>query len=151
MAKPGELDWSELLQKSDDYTHEPTALWAADQYGGGKHGVDPLNKAKPVNAPGEIPKEPSNEEISEYILKGTQAPGVRQATDEELFGHLVVTEEQFKKAEEDWNNTLNNFYKAAQAPVVPEDKQDSEWGDGSSFNSALTEEERLKRNMYTGS
>lgn len=149
--KIGDLNWDELKKSDDDYTHEPTALWAADTCGGGKQGVDPLNKSKPVNVPGEIPKKPSNEEIAEFILKGKDVNGgspLGQPTDEQLFGHLVTTEEQLQKAEEDWDNKLNNFYKAAQSPIVPKEEEKLEWGDGASFNESLTEEERLKRNMF---
>ena len=144
MAKFGELDWSNL-KKTDDYEHEPTALWAADKHGGGKEGVDPLNKSKPILAKGEIPKGQSNEEIAEYILRGTPS----QPTDEEMFGHLVVTEEMAKKAEWEWENKQNNLIKALNEPVIPEEKQQIEWGDGCSFNDSLTEAERIKRNMFT--
>lgn len=152
MPKAGELDWSDLHKSKDDYIHEPTALWAADMYGGGKHGVDPLNKAKPVNAPGEVPRKPTDDEIAEFILKGRDIKGnlpLGQPTDEEMFGHLVVTEEQLQKAEHDWENKLNDFYKAAQEPIVPSEEQKLSWGEGSSFNDTLTEEERLRRNMFT--
>ena len=148
--KFGELDWSELYKSNDEeYSHEPTALWAADQHSGGKLGVDPLNKAKPVNAPGEIPRKPSNEEIASYILKGLDSEHVGQWKDENHLHKEVVTQEQAEQLQSDWENALDNFYKAAQAPVVPQDEQKLEWGDGGSFNDTLTEEERLKRNMYT--
>ena len=69
--KFGELNWDEL-KKSDEeeYIHEPTALWAADMYGGGKQGVDPLNKSEKLLKDGEVPKSQSDEEIAEYILRG---------------------------------------------------------------------------------
>lgn len=70
-----------------------------------------------------------------------------QATDEELFGHLVVSEEQLKKAEAEYENKLNKWYAEANKNV---DNKDIEWGQGKSFNSTLTEEERLKRNMHLG-
>lgn len=144
MAKAGELDWSEELQKTDNYKHTPTALWAADQHGGGKQGVDPLNKAEKRIKDGEVPYRPTNKEISDAILHGIQ----RQPTDEEMFGHLVVTEEQVAKAKADWDNPLQGFYYAAMKPVIPEEEQELEWGSGKSFNSMLSDEERVKRNMY---
>ena len=70
-----------------------------------------------------------------------------QATDQELFGGLVVTEEQIKKAEEEYENKLNKWYTEANKNV---DNKDVEWGEGKSFNSTLTEEERLRRNMHLG-
>lgn len=144
MPKFGELNWDEL-KKSDDYEHEPTALWAADKHGGGKQGVDPLNKSKPVLAKGEIPRKPTNEEIASYILKGAS----NQWKDEEHLHKEIVSEEQAEQLQKDWNNSIDNFYKAAQSPVVPEDKQSEEWGEGASFNDSLTEEERIRRNMFT--
>lgn len=144
MAKPGELNWDELLEKKEDYTHEPSALWAADQYGGGKYGVDPLNKSEKLLKPGEVPKGQSNEEIAEYILRG--AP--KQPTDEELFGHLVVTEEMAKAAQDQWENGMNKTINDLNQPVVKPEDQQLEWGDGTSFNDTLSEQERLKRNMH---
>ena len=66
-----------------------------------------------------------------------------------MFGHLVVTEEMAKKAEDDWQNKQGNLIKALHEPIIPKEEQQQEWGDGASFNDTLTEEERLKRNMHT--
>ena len=146
MAKAGELDWGEELEKSDNYVHTPTALWAADQHGGGKLGVDPLNKAEKRIKEGEEPYRPTDEEIAAAIMHGAQ----RQPTDEEMFGHLVVSEEQVAKAKDEWDNTLQGFYDAARKPVLKKSEDDVDWGSGKSFNSTLSDEERLKRNMHTG-
>lgn len=81
----------------------------------------------------------------EQLKKSTRVK--LQATDEELFGHLVRTEEQIKKAEAEYQDKLNKWYLAANRPV---DNKQVDWGDGKSFNSTLTEEERLKRNMHLG-
>ena len=142
MAKLGELNWDNLEKTNDNYEHKPTALWSAKP----GCGVDPLNKAKPINAPGEVPAKPSNEEVASYVLKGAN----NQWKDSEHLHKEIVSQEQAEQLQKDWQNSLNNFYKAAQAPTVPEVKQELEWGDGKSFNESLTEEERLKRNMYTG-
>ena len=140
---PGTLDWSEELSKSDDdYQHIPTALWAADQHGGGKVGVDPLNKAEKLIKNGEKPESLTDAQISEYIMRN--AP--KQPTDEEMFGHLVVTEEMAKKVQDDWDNSMN---KSLTHPKIG-DKEEVEWGTGESFNDSLSDKERLKRNMYTG-
>lgn len=143
-------NWDDLYRSNDiSYTHTPTALWAAQTYAPNE-GVDPLiGDAEPINKSGEIPRKPTDEEIAEFILRGTNSKGIRQATDEELFGHLVVTEEQMKKAEYKWDNKLDLFYKAAKEPIN-KSNQEYDWGSGKSFNDSLTEEERLKRNMYTG-
>ncbi len=144
MPKAGELDWSEELEKSDNYTHTPTALWAAENNGGKSGGVDPLNKSEKRIKEGEEPYRPSNDEIAAAILHGVQ----RQPTDEEMFGHLVVTEEMEKKAKEEWEGQMN---KALTHPkITPEELEDVDWGSGQSFNSTLSDEERLKRNMHTG-
>ena len=71
-----------------------------------------------------------------------------QATDEELFGHLVKSEEELKKAEEDYNNKLNKWFKEVNNNI---DNKKSDWASGKSFNSTLTEQERLSRNMHLGS
>jgi len=144
MTKAGELNWDEDLKKSDNYQHIPTALWAADQHGGKQGGVDPLNKAEPKNKKGEEPYKPTNEEIAKAIMHN--AP--KQPTDEEMFGHLVVPEEQLEKAEKEWGNKLQGFYDAATTPIN-KSNQDSDWGSGKSFNSTLSEKERFKRNMHT--
>jgi len=70
-----------------------------------------------------------------------------QATDEQLFGHLVRTEEQLKKADAEYQDKLNNWYSEANKFV---DNKETDWGDGESFNSTLTEQERLRRNMHLG-
>jgi hypothetical protein len=75
----------------------------------------------------------------------------RQPTNEELFGHLVVSEEQVKKAEENWNNTFNNHFDLLKKPIENQrSKENLEWGKGKSFNSTLTEEERRARASYVG-
>jgi len=145
MAKAGELDWSEELNKSNNYTHTPTVLWAADQHGGGKQGVDPLNKAKPRLEKGEVPYRPTDEEISNTILHN--AP--KQPTDLEMFGHLLVTEEELQKKEADWENKVQKNISDLNEPINS-DNQEEEWGTCKSFNESLSDEERYKRNMFTG-
>ncbi len=145
MSKAGELDWSDLYKSQDDYEHTPTALWARVP----GCGVDPLNKAKPVLAKGEVPRKPSDEEIAGYILKGMENESLGGWKDEDYLHKEVVSQEQAEQLQKDWDNKLDNFYKTAQTPVVPEKEQKLEWGDGASFNDTLTEEERLNRNMFT--
>lgn len=149
MTKFGELRWDELYKsESDEYSHEPTALWSATP----RCGIDPLNKAKPTNAPGEVPIKPSDEDIADFILKGQDVHGAHpqgQWKDEEHLHKEIVTQEQSEQLQKDWDNKLNNIYEAAQAPIIPQEEQTNDWGDGASFNDTLTEEERLKRNMFT--
>lgn len=144
--KAGELDWSELLNKSEEeYKHKPTALWAAQISSGKAYGIDPLSKAKPRIKEDEIPYKPTNEEIAKAVLYNVP----KQPTDEELFGHLVVTEEMVKKAEEEWNNRSNNAFNAMKAPITSKQDQNHEWANGKSFNDSLTREELEARNMFT--
>jgi hypothetical protein len=149
MPKAGELDWSEQLNKSSDYVHTPTTLWAANNSGGKQGGVDPLNKARKINEDGEIPRKPSNEEISEYILKGMDQPNLGQWKDSEHLHKEIVSQAQADELQKNWENTVQNFYEAAYAPVNKY-SQEEDWGTGKSFNDSLTKEERLKRNMFTG-
>ena len=149
MAKAGELDWSEELNKACDYKHVPTALWAMDQAGGKEGGIDLLNKAKKINEEGEIPRKPTDEEIANYILKGVIGnEHVGQWRDEDHLHKEVVTQEQAEELQKNWENIFQNFYDAANAPVN-QSNQEEDWGTGKSFNDSLTEAERLRRNMHT--
>lgn len=148
MAKAGELNWDELHKSvKEEYKHEPTAPWAASMYGDGKEGIDPLNKSKKRIKDDEIPVMPSNEEIAKTIMHGTDKVGVRQATDEELFGHLVVTEEMAKAAQEEWDNKFNAFYEEANKPITSDTA--SEWNGREPLTKGMSEEELAKWRMYT--
>lgn len=84
--------------------------------------------------------------LAKSILEGSRGDKFRQATDQELFGHLVVSEETLAKQEEDWNNQIEDFYKTARKPIKEEYSREHEgWGNGKSFNSTLTEEELRSR------
>ena len=142
MAKAGELNWDEL-KKSDDYKHKPTALWVNDS----SVGVAPKGEAKPLLTKGEKPVMPSNEQIAKAILSG--AP--KQPTDEEMFGSLVVSQEQVDQAKDDFDNKILNFFKEAAKPLTGETAVTEEaWGNGKSFNSLLSKSEQAQRNMYLG-
>lgn len=148
MPKAGELDWSELNKAEEEYKHEPTALWAAATYAPNE-GVDPLiGDAEPINKKGEVPRKPTNEEITKAIMHGTNQKGVRQATDEELFGHLVVSEEQVKKAEAEWDNTFNGFYEEANKPVTGDTA--AEWNGREPLTKGMSEKELEAWRMFTG-
>ena len=87
------------------------------------------------------------DELAKSILSG--AP--KQPTDERLFGHLVVSEEQVQKAEQEWNDKLNGFYEEAAKPLEKQDSmKNTEWGSGKSFNDSLAPEELEKRNKHIG-
>ena len=73
----------------------------------------------------------------------------RQPTDEQMFGHLFVSEEEVLKAEHAWNGFFNKFYDSSAVPLEKQDSIDNlEWGNGKSFNDSIEEEELQKRNMH---
>jgi len=75
----------------------------------------------------------------------------KQPTDKEMFGHLIPSEEQLRKAQEDWENRFKTL--GFRGPVDGLNKSkvsDREWKTGKSFNSLLSEEEKKERNQYIG-
>lgn len=48
-------------------------------------------------------------------MLGQQPPP--QPTDEQMFGHLIVSEEMAKKADDKWGNTFNNWLTEASKPI----------------------------------
>jgi len=113
-------------------------------------GKGPVIEKKKVDPDSEEAKQFFND-LAKSILSGSKENGFRQATDQELFGGLVVSEEQLQKAEDDWNNQLNGFYKEAAKPLEKQDSVDNaEWGSGKSFNDSLAPEELEKRNKHIG-
>ena len=142
MPRAGELNWDDLYKTNkEDIAHKPSALWVNDP----SVGVAPKGEASPVLKKGEVPRKPSNEEIAKAILNNAAEKG-RQPTDEQLFGHLVPTEEQIKQAQEEWENKLT---KSLTMPNIGKSlDEEDDWGNGKSFNSSLSREESLKRNMH---
>jgi hypothetical protein len=70
-----------------------------------------------------------------------------QPTNEEMFGHLVITEEEIKKQEEAWHNRFASL-SHGKKPIDVLNKSavsNREWKTGTSFNSMLTEEELRER------
>jgi hypothetical protein len=71
----------------------------------------------------------------------------QQPTDEQMFGHLVVSEEQAKAAQEQWENCFNDFYKSVNQPIESQDPN-KPWGcRGPIENETLTEEEERIRQI----
>lgn len=50
-------------------------------------------------------------------VKAMMAPPPPQPTNEQLFGHLVVSEEMAKAKEQEWSGSLNNFFAEASKPI----------------------------------
>lgn len=115
-------DWTDLMNgnvgEPEDYRSRPV------------ESRGPLNKM-------ERPEMPSDADIRAAVLNGAPA----QPTDEQLFGHLVVTEEVAKAAEKKWENTFNSFYDEVKKPVETQSPNKG-WGNrGPIWNETLTEEE----------
>ena len=122
MPKAGELDWSHLTKSQPQ-----------------EEGFKNPHKG------GEKIKKSDIERDTNTILSGFKNNGVRQATDQELFGHLVVPEEKIAEAKENWENTFQNFYAEANKPI---DNKTVEWGTGKMIDwDSLSEEEKIARNL----
>lgn len=113
--------------------------------------VDPRSKpvsVGPTLKKGEVPRRPSDMEIRKAILGNPTDPFgnpvPRQPTDQQMFGHLEVTEEMAKKATAEWEGTFTRFFKTKHDPVEKVAKSD--WGCRGPVNqndtSQLTEEEK---------
>lgn len=108
---------------------------------------EPLNKSFQKGA-----------EVAKEALTTGNLPILRDAppqpTNEQLFGHLVPTEETLKKNESDWDNRFKNHFDGLKQKIDHLNKSkvdDKKWGYGKSFNSLLkselSEEEMTARNM----
>lgn len=141
MALAGDLDWTDLM---------------AGKVGEPEH---PLSKALGDEAPNKGGENVTQEDLlkeAQYIVDGWNAPGVRSPSKDEFeakiatdFPSLSRTEEEYQKAEDDWNNRPNDtFDKLKKAKVQEEEDDLSEWGNCKSFNDTITREQQLERNMH---
>lgn len=97
---------------------------------------DPLSKSVESGTGADI----LNKQFSQ-LAKNTQE-AAPQPTDEQLFGHLVVSEEEMKKRESDWENVINNWHREAAKPVEKQDLSKT-WGSrGPIGKEEMTEEEK---------
>jgi hypothetical protein len=76
--------------------------------------VEKLHKANPVNKAEDIMSNQLANMMAGKAMLGVKPPA--QPTDQEMFGHLVPTEEAIEKAEAKWNNTFN-WLQEAQKPI----------------------------------
>lgn len=77
----------------------------------------------------------------------------QQPTDQEMFGHLVRSEQEIEAMEKAWEQRFEKGFDKLKAPIDHLNKSpvaEKEWVAGKSFNSMLTEEERAERNMHIG-
>lgn len=107
MPKAGELDWSDVEEGKPRRDPRTEAFLKS-------MGIDADAKVKGANKGQASPEQLLKElkKMVEGLKKDAQ-----QATDEQLFGHLVVSEEELAKKQKDWEETINNFYKEANKPI----------------------------------
>jgi hypothetical protein len=133
MAKAGELDWSELHKT-------------------GQVELDPLSKqySRPVkkdyHKTGTKPTEEDLKKDVEYIMKGWHGTGEAQWKDEDHLHVELVTEEEAKALQDEWENRLN---KSLQHPKIGDDTA-SEWTGREPLTKDMSEEELIKWRMFTG-
>lgn len=117
-----------------------------------EHREHPLSKSFKKGEPNKGGNEVTQEELIKEaldIVKGAHTDKrVRQATDEELFGHLVVSEEELEKSEIEWKEKIQKWYEEARKPIQQKPDDLKAWANGRSFNDSLTEEELDERNRY---
>ena len=168
MAKPGDLKWDDFFKSNEPKSNlqktrtekVPSAQYHQDKPVGTLHknafsdqGKVSKTPAAPINKPGEVPRKPTNIEISQSILASIPKQ-MRQPTNAEMQAAarqmgLVKSEEELAQLQKDWENRLNDFHNEANKPVEPQlSKTDEAWASGKSFNDTLTEEERSERNKF---
>lgn len=169
MTKAGDLKWGELFKSNEPASNlrktntekVPAAQYHKDKPKGTLHKnaySDTEEKdqipAAPKNKPGEVPRRPSDAEISRVIMSNMPA-SMKQPTHADMVKAAIAqgiqkTPEQMEKMDKDWEGTIGDFYKNATKPIEdPVSKDNQEWGSGKSFNDDISEEELQKRNMYT--
>lgn len=141
MPKAGELDWSDLM-KSGKVDEDPSTETVRKMFG--------LAKGDVSQTGGDQVTREQLLKDAQFILRGFQQNGMRQATDQELFGALVVPPDELKKREEAWNNTFNKFFTEANKKI---DDKTQEWGTCKPIIDwdSMTEEERRARNTHVSS
>ena len=168
MSKPGDLKWDDLFKNNEPKSNlrktntekVPSAQYHKDKPVGTLHknaysdqGKVSETPATPINKPGEVPRKPTNIEISQSIL-ANMPKQMRQPTNAEMEAAaqqmgLVKSEEELAQLQKDWENRLNDFHSEANKPVESQlSKTDEAWASGKSFNDTLSEEERTNRNKF---
>lgn len=170
MAKPDELKWDDFFKSQNQQntlrkTRErvPSAQYHQDKPVGTPNknafsgpSEEELKKKKPaarINKPGEVPRRPTNIEISQAIL-ANMPKQARQPTSAEMIKMgeemgLVKSKEEMDALEKKWQNTFNDHFAQLDKPVENQKSEDNVgWADGKSFNDSLPEEERIARNMH---
>ncbi len=114
-----------------------------------KPGEPEAPQSRPLEKTGKG-KDVINQQFAKALVRDDHRRMKLQPTDQELFGHLVVTPEQMAKMESDWEGTISNFYKQAAKPV--EKTQTAKVGRGPIHKEVRTEEEiRISQIQVSGS
>lgn len=134
MPKAGDLDWSELYATGKNLQPE-----------------HPLSRPLKKGQTGEEHVNSIGKDIVKDILDGFKENGIRQPTDEELFGKLVKSEEEIKQIKRagdlKWNNTLKAYDNWQPSKLVKSHNHDPEsWGTGKPILSDEEREELKKAN-----
>lgn len=107
---------------------------------------------------GKLEEDPLEKYLREKKLAELNNVPTGQPTQQEieaLFKRMgfLVKEEDLKKKEEEYQNSLQNFYTEARKPIdekLEKGIEVDDWGNGKSFNDSLSEEEKAERNKYIG-
>lgn len=101
-------------------------------------------KNKPIKREFVHPDSDEAKELMKNLAEQVLRDVPKQPTDEQLFGHLVPTEEQVEAAENAYNSCISGFYSQDNLNDIDklnksDDTLDFEWGNGRSFNDCLKE------------
>lgn len=134
MPKAGELDWSELYKTGKNLEPE-----------------HPLSKPIKEGLKAEEHVQEFGKTIAQEVVDGFKEDGIRQPTDEEMFGGLVKTEEEIREmkaaAKKQWDEKLHAYNDWKPAKVVRAHNHDPDsWGTGEPILSREEREELAKAN-----
>lgn len=133
MARQRDVDWSDWK----GYAEQPEHRLSRPLDPSLKKGADVVREA-----------------LSTGHLPETFGKPKPQPTNKELFGHLEVTEEMAKKAEEKWLNTFKTLAFRGKVDHLNKPNVDVKWGYGKSYNQLLkeqiSEKEMAERNTFVG-
>jgi isochorismate hydrolase len=87
------------------------------------------------------------QELAKALFAKMAGPVGRQPTDQEMFGHLVPSEDQVKAAEDQWSNGLNKFFNEVRKPIEKQSALPDFGRRGPVKESDLTEEEQRIRKI----
>ena len=124
MARAGELDWSDLYKgirgEPEDSLSRPVET---NSHLGGEH----VTKEELMKDARRILEGAKQYQVTDEDFARMVAPGLEQ----------LPTQEEYDK---DWEQSINNFYKAANAPLQKTVDDPNDWGRGPIEKEEYTEE-----------